>query len=752
MVRNLQLVSPDWTADLIFKHGHLFIAHAPAVGDNFRDSLYSNSDLSTIHRKLGHAPLEATERFLALAQPDEFQGSDRQLLKEILNECVVYEKFGPRPRRLRAVIPANVTFNHEVAIDVYYIHGYPVLSVICLSTSFVASSFLESRHSAAIWDTFMRTWCYSYVGAPSFVRLDAAGEHTSAEFRDPARASGIELVFSLVESHWSLGIGKRVHSRLRNVFQKLHIASPRTSYATKLKATDFAFNSCPPRHGAPPGLLVFSQVSRLPCADIAAAPALKNDERLGLMAVARAEAEVQHARLRYKELNRRASPTECDTLSPGDLCLVFRDSGDFVHQKPGFTGPFIFLYRQGSIAFVLDGSDVRKFAVSHVKPATASEKIREDARASLVAAEKSLSPATEPLTLPTESLGHPAAPGPASLLDRSPLESIHSNILIDSLLVSALADYNPLLTQGSNSAACHDSPHLECSHSFESVPSIHASINAAVQVRIGNDLTVGTDVWVTEIITPTHSGYKAITEEIQCLLDRGTFLLVLADDVPKGANILGSRIVLALKNFDTIDESMKARLVRQGCGDREGPKIVREAPTVAHFTVRLLISISVLMGWMLWSKDARQAFLQSRSGLSRRIYARLPKELRSCFRGFLLLLLKPLYGLKESGSYWHNTYTTSFLHRLGMTHVFLDPCLFIRHFSDILDGLAALLVDDTLMTGTSHLQRPSQTCTSNSTWDPLKSCQLNLRSSTVVSSFLPNLTSSPSASRSTYWP
>jgi hypothetical protein len=95
------------------------------------------------------------------------------------------------------------------------------------------------------------------------------------------------------------------------------------------------------------------------------------------MYIARAEAEVQRARRRYMEATKRAVPTDCDELFAGDMCLVYRDVSDFDHNRAGFTGPFIFQYRQGSIAFVLDGSEVKKFAASCVKPAIASQKLRD---------------------------------------------------------------------------------------------------------------------------------------------------------------------------------------------------------------------------------------------------------------------------------------------------------------------------------------------------------------------------------------
>jgi Reverse transcriptase (RNA-dependent DNA polymerase) len=726
LVQRMKLVARQWQVDLLFKHGHLYISSSSLRAN---DVMFSKDVLAGLHKKLGHATADTTERFLSIAQPEPLTNSDRKLLKEVLNECVVCEKFGPRPRRLRAIIPANVVFNHEVTLDVYYLHGYPALSVMCTSTSFVASSFLESRSSSNIWDTFTRIWCFSYNGTPTFLRLDAAGEHTSREFRELAAASGIQLVFSPVESHWSLGAGERVHASLRNIFQKLHLAAPLTSYATKLKTADFAFNTCPPRQGSPPSLLVFGQVSRPPCADIDSYPALKNDERLGIMAVARAEAEVQHARRRYIEVERRAAPTDCDSLSTGDLCLVYRDVGDFVHHKPGFTGPFVFLYRQGSVAFVLDGSDVRKFAASHVKPATASEKYREDVRTSSVSAGQlqeltsskniAQSPSVlrdkEFITNNSDANSGGPLPGPATLLERSAMDTISSNAWISSLLdesriteQSEAAQTLLLTTKDKPATNLMSAPYCSLSNTLQN------SINQAVQDRVGNDLTVGADIWITELITPSHPGYReddvqvAITEEIQGLLDRGTFELVLADSIPKNANIMGTRIVLALKNFSTPEESVKARLVVQGCGDRDGAKIVSEAPTVSHFAVRLLITVSVIMNWDLWSKDARQAFLQSKSGLSRRVYARIPRELRVCFRGFLMLLLKPLYGLKESGSYWHDTYTKAFSMVLNMVAVFLDPCFLVRHHDEVLDGVAALLVDDTLMSGTPKFSQAEE--------------------------------------------
>jgi hypothetical protein len=95
------------------------------------------------------------------------------------------------------------------------------------------------------------------------------------------------------------------------------------------------------------------------------------------------------------------------------------------------------------------------------------------------------------------------------------------------------------------------------------------------------------------------------------------------------------------------------------------------------------------------------------------------------FSGKLLRVMKPLYGIVEATSYWHDTYMTAYTSPpASMTQSFLDECLLyfarprIEEYSasasalssivsrsdgvveDIeLGGLAAVLVDDSLLTG-----------------------------------------------------
>jgi hypothetical protein len=105
---------------------------------------------------------------------------------------------------------------------------------------------------------------------------------------------------------------------------------------------------------------------------------------------------------------------------------------------------------------------------------------------------------------------------------------------------------------------------------------------------------------------------NAINKEVRGLFNRGAFTLVHVDAVPSRANIIGTRIITRLKDFGTSDEEAKARLIIQGCRGAEKNRIVSNASTVSHASIRILISFAANKDYPVWTKDATQAFLQSK--------------------------------------------------------------------------------------------------------------------------------------------
>jgi hypothetical protein len=164
------------------------------------------------------------------------------------------------------------------------------------------------------------------------------------------------------------------------------------------------------------------------------------------------------------------------------------------------------------------------------------------------------------------------------------------------------------------------------------------------------------------------------------------------------------------KHFDTIDEEAKARLTIQGCQDAEKNRIVSNAPTVSHASIRILISFAAIKVYPVWTKDTTHAFLQCKKAFSRDLYAMLPLELRSVFKGYVLKMLKPLYSTKEAGTYWNTVYSGDWKQKTGITPYTLDPCFMTKMCNQAKrapHGIAAIL-DDTLMSGNKHVAKAEE--------------------------------------------
>lgn len=69
--------------------------------------------------------------------------------------------------------------------------------------------------------------------------------------------------------------------------------------------------------------------------------------------------------------------------------------------------------------------------------------------------------------------------------------------------------------------------------------------------------------------------------------------------------------------------------------------------------------------------------------------------------GYVLEIMKPLYGIPDSGLHWYLTYMTHNVEELGMYRSRVDPCILLRRDTDRLLGIVLLQVDVTLGFGNS---------------------------------------------------
>lgn len=65
--------------------------------------------------------------------------------------------------------------------------------------------------------------------------------------------------------------------------------------------------------------------------------------------------------------------------------------------------------------------------------------------------------------------------------------------------------------------------------------------------------------------------------------------------VPKNANFVSKRIFLVIKEYKIEKERWKARIVVQGCMDRESRHILSDAGSIASMSVSMLLILGFLL-------------------------------------------------------------------------------------------------------------------------------------------------------------
>ena len=115
--------------------------------------------------------------------------------------------------------------------------------------------------------------------------------------------------------------------------------------------------------------------------------------------------------------------------------------------------------------------------------------------------------------------------------------------------------------------------------------------------------------------------YKAASDEVQALIDNGTFELV---QLPPGKRAIGSRWVFKVKrNADGTVERYKGRLVTQGFSQRPGFDFTETfAPTPKWAALRAVLAIAALEDLELESVDISSAFLNGT--LKEEVYMKQP--------------------------------------------------------------------------------------------------------------------------------
>jgi hypothetical protein len=188
---------------------------------------------------------------------------------------------------------------------------------------------------------------------------------------------------------------------------------------------------------------------------------------------------------------------------------------------------------------------------------------------------------------------------------------------------------------------------------------------------------------------------KAIKVELDQLTEMGTWILV---DKPDDAIPISNKWVF-LKKLNKNSEIIKykARLVAKGCSQRPGFDYLETfSPVVRMETIRAILALVPIKGLKVQQMDIKGAYLNGI--LKEKVYMRQPEGYNNG-SGKVALLIKTLYGLKQSGREW-NKELDSKLKEFQFQPLRSDPCTYVRQNDEHLE-IITVWVDDLLLFATS---------------------------------------------------
>lgn len=163
----LSSVDGSWCVPLQRKNGHLYYLWTVA------NVLYTRAELVKLHKHLFHPTTGKLYNLIERASPLDCTPSTRSLLEDISKCCNVCQTFGARPLSFQVSLPEEkITFNSELALDLFWLDGRATLHVVDLATGYSNSAFLIGQSVEDVWNTFVLCWATVYPGYPNSMRVD----------------------------------------------------------------------------------------------------------------------------------------------------------------------------------------------------------------------------------------------------------------------------------------------------------------------------------------------------------------------------------------------------------------------------------------------------------------------------------------------------------------------------------------------------------------------------------------------------
>lgn len=181
--------------------------------------------------------------------------------------------------------------------------------------------------------------------------------------------------------------------------------------------------------------------------------------------------------------------------------------------------------------------------------------------------------------------------------------------------------------------------------------------------------------------------------KVKGLMDSGTYKIIPAQAIPNDANVLLAMFVFTIKSDDDV-KNVKTRLAIRGHRNPMKKFFVHQSQNVQPSSIHLVLVSAVANKFTVWTSDVRQVYLQSEQMLPRHVFIKDSVKEFYLEKNEALQLLKPSYGLSESGNIWYETMDCHDKKDLKMNPFRCDPALYVCMDNENVIGISGTYVDD----------------------------------------------------------
>jgi hypothetical protein len=155
------------------------------------------------------------------------------------------------------------------------------------------------------------------------------------------------------------------------------------------------------------------------------------------------------------------------------------------------------------------------------------------------------------------------------------------------------------------------------------------------------------DEEISSILTFTFADSRR--KEINDLLKRQIFELIINSKVFKNVRIFNFRFVDEIKHFDISQAYEKSRLMIQTYNDYEKTLVLTQASIIQRMSQRIILVIAASTNHHLYLRDITQTYTQSKSSLNRMFFIRSSFDLDiDLSDDAILRVIKSLYDVSKA--------------------------------------------------------------------------------------------------------